>query len=458
MFTKYEQQPGDVFDFSSFNKLERPRPIARFVKLLQKGAIEGAADKVVILTARAHTLPVTQFLRMIGIKSGVVVAALADANPQRKTDYIEKQIQSGYNRILFVDDSEKNVNAVNKLKEKYPDVKLVVHRAQESPESKTLQPTLELRPITGTKDPDFRAVDYWIKNKHYRGKWPRSVQQVLGVYLDGRISGVLVYGIGSRPQSTEEIFQNPDGSPVMGNNQMWELQRSFTTDEAKALMPNLGSMVIGRGNEYIRTHAKTKDGLPVRAIISYADSSVGHEGTVYKASNALYLGIQRPYPYYLVTNPETGETEKVDGTSREHLKKAAALGYKIEKKVPKTGKHKFVYVLGTPQEKKALMSKIVKPLFSYPSETEPPKQIPNPAKTVTPQQPARNEPDTKTGVIKKLLQSKVKNPETGNDILVRTALTYDKNHPSYRQAKGMLMAYGKRHNIKLRPSRLESWE
>lgn len=130
-FAVYEPKPGDNFDFSEFDQLINPRPIQRFVRLMQKAVHEKKADKVVVLTARNHTRPVAQFLKMIGITSGVAIAALGDANPEKKARYIEKQIQDGYDRVLFVDDSAKNVAAVKRLQDKYPEAKIVVHQAKE---------------------------------------------------------------------------------------------------------------------------------------------------------------------------------------------------------------------------------------------------------------------------------------------------------------------------------------
>ena len=52
------------------------------------------------------------------------VVALGDANPQKKADWIESQIKKGYDDILFLDDSPKNVSAVKKLKQKYSKIKM----------------------------------------------------------------------------------------------------------------------------------------------------------------------------------------------------------------------------------------------------------------------------------------------------------------------------------------------
>lgn len=136
-YVTYEKQPGDTLDFSEFEQLKNPRPIKRFVNLLKNVIQNKKADKVVVLTARGHTRPIAQFLKSQGIASGVTVAALGTSAPIAKANYIEKHIKDGYKRIVFVDDAPKNVKAVDTLKARYPDVKLVVHHAKEAEEKKT---------------------------------------------------------------------------------------------------------------------------------------------------------------------------------------------------------------------------------------------------------------------------------------------------------------------------------
>lgn len=133
-YAVYQEEPGDQFDFSDFDKLINPRPIKRFVKMLQNATQNPKVDKVTILTARGHTRPVAQFLKKFGVKGKVMIAALGSSDPDRKARYIEKHIQQGFDRIAFIDDSPKNVEAVNKLKDKYPEVRLLVHQAKETAE------------------------------------------------------------------------------------------------------------------------------------------------------------------------------------------------------------------------------------------------------------------------------------------------------------------------------------
>jgi len=130
-YAVYDEEDGDQFDFSDFEELKNPQPINRFVDLLKR-VVEGKkAHKVTVLTARGHTKPIKTFLEAIGITGNVSIAALGNADPQLKANYIEKHIKSGYDRIAFIDDSEKNIKAVSTLKTKYPNVKLLVHHAKE---------------------------------------------------------------------------------------------------------------------------------------------------------------------------------------------------------------------------------------------------------------------------------------------------------------------------------------
>ena len=76
-----------------------------------------------ILTARAAYKPVRKFLKDVGY-SNVYVVALGDSNPKKKADWIKGQIERGYDDILFLDDSPKNVSAVKKIKQKYPNIKM----------------------------------------------------------------------------------------------------------------------------------------------------------------------------------------------------------------------------------------------------------------------------------------------------------------------------------------------
>ena len=122
-FAVYKQKPGDKFDFSQFDKVIEPKQIKAMFKVFKNIYKASGSRRLTILTARAAFRPVRQFLKDIGY-TDVFVVALGDSNPQKKADWIEGQIKKGYNDILFLDDSPKNVRVVKQLKRKYPKIKM----------------------------------------------------------------------------------------------------------------------------------------------------------------------------------------------------------------------------------------------------------------------------------------------------------------------------------------------
>ena len=122
-FAVYTPKKGETFDFRDFDrKLRNPKLIKKNVDLLRKQLSKGGR-KVTILTARRLGAPINHFFKTIGIRPYIV--PLGDADPQKKAEYIEDEIKKGYSPIYFMDDSKKNIDAVNKLKKKYPEVKFI---------------------------------------------------------------------------------------------------------------------------------------------------------------------------------------------------------------------------------------------------------------------------------------------------------------------------------------------
>ena len=122
-FAIYKKKSGDEFDFSDFDKVIEPKQIKSMFRVFNNIYKASGSRRLTILTARAAYKPVRKFLKDVGFND-VYVVALGDSNPQKKADWIKSQIQKGYNDILFLDDSPKNVKVVKQLKQKYPNIKM----------------------------------------------------------------------------------------------------------------------------------------------------------------------------------------------------------------------------------------------------------------------------------------------------------------------------------------------
>ena len=122
-YAVYEPQSGDTSNFREFNAvIKNASPIEKNINLLKQAASD-SNTKVTILTARGLGYPVKKYLKD-EFNLDIYVVALGSSDPQKKAEYIEDQIKKGYSDIEFIDDSTKNVNAVNQLKLKYPDIRL----------------------------------------------------------------------------------------------------------------------------------------------------------------------------------------------------------------------------------------------------------------------------------------------------------------------------------------------
>ena len=130
-FAVYQEQPGDKFDFTEFDSvIKEATPIQHIVDMLKKDVNDASVDKVTILTARLLAYPVKRYLREeLGLD--VYVVAVGSSDPLDKATWIEDHILKGYNDIMFIDDSEPNRKAVNKLKDIHSDIKLDVFHPHE---------------------------------------------------------------------------------------------------------------------------------------------------------------------------------------------------------------------------------------------------------------------------------------------------------------------------------------
>jgi len=134
-FAVYRPRPYETFDFKDFDKkLQNPRLIKRNADLLKRQLDKArrasrGTRKVTILTARKLGTPITSFLKTMGIDAYVV--PLGNTNPQLKADWIEQQIKKGYDTIYFMDDSNKNITAVDKMLKRYPHVDSITKLIEE---------------------------------------------------------------------------------------------------------------------------------------------------------------------------------------------------------------------------------------------------------------------------------------------------------------------------------------
>lgn len=120
--------------------------------------------------------------------------------------------------------------------------------------------------LVGKRD----AVDSMIRKNHYLHSWPGVVTAVFAMEAEGDVVGVCVYAL--PPIQTAIRY----GGPV------WELARLWIEDSQGK---NSESWFIA---QTVKSIERRRVGL--LALVSYADPSVGHTGTIYRAANWLADG------------------------------------------------------------------------------------------------------------------------------------------------------------------------
>ena len=120
--------------------------------------------------------------------------------------------------------------------------------------------------------PRESVVD-WLLNKHYAERVPQ-ITHSFGCFVDGILQGVITYGIPPSPS----LCMGVCGEQWKDN--VYELNRLAMVDEHDK---DLGSYFVANSMKLMPKPS---------IIVSYADTSMGHVGYVYPATNFIYTGLQ----------------------------------------------------------------------------------------------------------------------------------------------------------------------
>src|SRR6185436_17036220 len=136
------------------------------------------------------------------------------------------------------------------------------------------------------------AVDHLVR-AHYLHKWPGVVTLTLALVDDGQPIGVIVFAM--PPRETAKRYDV---------TLAWELARLFIQDTTPK---NTESWFIARAIRFIRENRPD-----VQLLISYADPTAGHRGTIYRAANWITDGCtdqeRKSARFDCLGQPETAET------------------------------------------------------------------------------------------------------------------------------------------------------
>jgi hypothetical protein len=153
--------------------------------------------------------------------------------------------------------------------------------------------------------------------RHYLGKWPGVCVLLLAMRRGLETLGAVVFAL------------PPKETSVRYGGQTWELARLWIDDSVPA---NSETWFLGKAVRYVRAHHPE-----VRALVSYADPSANHSGTIYRAANWKSDGRtdqERKTPRFDYADRITGKKY----SRRGHVPPGTEIV-----RVPRVSKHRFVY-------------------------------------------------------------------------------------------------------------------
>ena len=195
----------------------------------------------------------------------------------------------------------------------------------------------------------------YIAAHHYSKTMPDSTTDVFMGYYDRTFAGVCVFGMGTGKGQYYRLVDD------LQDGEYRELTRMWSPDD----MPkNTESRLI---SESIKLLPKK-----VRFIMSYADPSVGHMGTIYQATNWYYLGTTsagqkmvdkdgKELHARLTSIYRARHPEYKDMTGDEIME---IYGWKY---ITSSSKHRYVMLRGNNKIKKKMFGKIEKYIQPYPT-------------------------------------------------------------------------------------------
>ena len=133
-YATHKVNPNYEYDFSEFDEVINPREIKQITNIVRNAINAGTEGReIAILTARDQKSEnaIKKYLETIDIDtSKITFVLLGDSSPERKAAWIANRIEAGATDVLFFDDSGKNVDAVQALTSKYPDVEIKARKVK----------------------------------------------------------------------------------------------------------------------------------------------------------------------------------------------------------------------------------------------------------------------------------------------------------------------------------------
>jgi len=196
-------------------------------------------------------------------------------------------------------------------------------------------------------------MEPFIIGIHYAKRWP-SISWGFGLFRGGRLVGVCSYGTPSSATLRAGVCGNEFKDSVI------ELNRLCLADNVK----NEASFLV----------SKSLSMLPKgKIVVSFADISQGHIGTVYQAANFIYCGLSAKRTDWKVKGLEHLHGQTIADEFRGVKNRAQAMRDKYGDDFylqPRSRKHRYIFAVGSKTFKKSVKKALRYKIEDYPKSSQ----------------------------------------------------------------------------------------
>jgi len=183
----------------------------------------------------------------------------------------------------------------------------------------------------------------WVLKKHYAQRKPR-MQFCFGLYINGIVQGVITFGYPATPFVSRGLCGREYEKEVLELNRL-VINSGVPKNSASFLVANSMKMLP---KQY-------------KIIVSYADTSVGHIGYVYQATNFLYTGLTIPMKEWRMKGEKLHSQNVCKSKSLKERKEDDNF-----EQIQRPRKHRYIRFLGTKEEIAERLAKLIYPQAPYP--------------------------------------------------------------------------------------------
>ena len=182
----------------------------------------------------------------------------------------------------------------------------------------------------------------WLLKIHYAKRIP-LIMHSFGLYVDKKLDGIITYGMPASPALCVGVCGEDHRHLVL------ELNRLCLLNNKK----NQASFLVGNSLKL----------LPKPSIVvSYADTSMNHNGYIYQATNFIYTGLSAKRTEWRIRGSNRHSRTLTAQHTLEEMQNNPDKFYRLDR----PQKHRYIYFLGDKKQKKEMLSKLNYNIEPYP--------------------------------------------------------------------------------------------